>query len=384
MVHRSIKLLKSQSFFLFGVRGCGKTSLLKAEFPNDSSTFWIDLLVPEVLDEYSMEPSLLERRTSQGKFDWVIIDEVQRAPRLLDMVHRLIETKKMKFALTGSSARRLKQKGVNLLAGRAFVNHLFPFTYKEIESGFDLKESLRFGMLPEIFNFKGEIEKFEYLKSYALTYVTQEIQAEQWVRKLDPFRKFLPISAQMNGQILNYSAIARDVGVETITVQKYYEILVDTLLGFEVEPYHASVRKRQRQASKFYFIDTGIKRAFEKKLQADIPNQTSEFGNSFEHFIVSEVYKILSYAKKEFGLYYLQTKDGVEIDLVIEISGKAEFFVEIKSTTQVREKDFRGLQHFLSDFPKGEFYLVSQDPVIQQQGRITAIPWQQFLMKILN
>lgn len=383
MIDRSIKLLKTRSFFLFGVRGCGKTSLLKTEFPEDASIFWIDLLVPEILDEYSTEPSLLERRALQAKVDWVIIDEVQRAPKLLDLVHRLIETKKMKFALTGSSARRLKQKGVNLLAGRAFVNHLFPFTFKEIEGVFNLQDSLRFGMLPEIFNLQGEIERAEYLKSYALTYVTQEIQAEQWVRKLDPFRKFLPISAQMNGQILNYSSIARDVGVETITVQKYYEILVDTLLGFEVEPYHVSVRKRQRQAPKFYFIDTGIKRAFEKKLQVSIPNQTSEFGNAFEHFVVSEIYKKLSYAKKEFGLFYLQTKDGVEIDLVIEISGKAEFFIEIKSTDQIREKDFRGLQHFLSDFPKGKFYLVSQDPSPQKQGRITAIPWQQLLTKIL-
>ncbi len=378
MVNRSCNILKSNSFFIFGARGSGKSSLLSSEFPNIKKVLWIDFLIPEILDQYAIEPSRLLREIEAAQPEWVVIDEVQKLPKILDLVHHYIETKgPTKFALTGSSARRLKQAGTNLLAGRAFINHLYPFTSEELKEKFDLNTALNFGLLPKIYNLENDLERKEYLKSYALTYLTSEIQAEQWVRNLEPFRKFLPIAAQMNGQLLNYSAISRQVGVEVPTVQKYFEILQDTLLGFRIEAYHRSIRKRQLQAAKFYFIDPGIKRALERTLHIHLQPRTSEYGWSFEHFVILELYKRNSYARADFEFFHLRTKDDAEIDLVLERAGEPPILIEIKSTECIQESDFKSLLWFKKDFPKSKFFLLSQDTKEQTYNGISAFHWSQ-------
>lgn len=297
MVNRLVKLPENQSFFLFGPRGSGKTSLLKARFEGKNVLF-LDLLNPRIEDQFRMNPESLIAQISAQKPDWVVIDEVQKLPRILDLVHLLIEEKKQKFALTGSSARKLKRGSANLLAGRAFMNHLFPFSALELGKQFSLEQALSFGLLPKVQYLENAQDKIDFLESYALTYLKEEIQAEQVIRRIDPFRQFLQVAAQMNGKIINYRKIARDVGVDSTTVQNYFSILEDTLIGFYLPSYSKSIRKRQREAPKFYLFDPGIVRALSKNLDVKLKPGNYAYGDAFEHFVILEIFKLISYFKK--------------------------------------------------------------------------------------
>ena len=204
MFHRLAKPLLSNSFFLFGARGTGKTMLIEHLFKNTRHLAF-DLLDDTTARRFRKDPSSLKSlfaATKQGKKGWVVLDEVQRVPKILNTVHQMIEKEKIYFALTGSSARKLKRGGANLLAGRAFVYHLFPLTFMELGNRFDLKQVMAFGSLPKLYSLKTDVEKKKYLQAYALTYVKEEIVAEQIVRSLDPFQDFLQVSAQMNGKIM--------------------------------------------------------------------------------------------------------------------------------------------------------------------------------------
>ncbi len=202
----------------------------------------------------------------------MLLDEIQKVPKLLDEVHRLIEEKTDKiFILTGSSARKLKHGGANLLAGRAFVYHLFTLSCFELKEKFDLEKALHWGTLPKIFSLDGDSEKSEFLRSYADTYLKEEIWNEQVVRKLQPFRRFLEVAAQCNGKIINYANIARDVGVDDKTIKEYFCILEDTMIGFFLEPFRNSFRKRLVEKPKFYFFDTGIVRSLSRRLSVPLP-----------------------------------------------------------------------------------------------------------------
>jgi predicted AAA+ superfamily ATPase len=205
MYSRKIEISEEESFFLFGARGTGKSTLLdQLDFLQDATRF--DLLDQDIESEFSLRPQLLyERCELLKKNDWVCIDEVQKIPELLDVVHSLIEKKKLRFVLTGSSSRKLKRKGANLLAGRAFMNTLFPLTHQELGKDFNLDFVLNWGSLPKIFSYEKDRSKANYLKSYVQTYIKEEIVAEQLVRNLTPFRLFLPIAAQMNSKTLNFS-----------------------------------------------------------------------------------------------------------------------------------------------------------------------------------
>ncbi len=385
MVHRYVKLSENNSFLLFGARGTGKSTLLKTLFTPDP-ILWIDLLDSEQEDVYARNPKALEEAVALrgAKAGWVVIDEVQKVPRLLDHVHRMIETTAFKFALTGSSAKKLKRGAVNLLAGRAFVYHLFPLTHFELAEAFRLDDVLNFGSLPGLLKLPAEDDKRTFLKAYALTYLKEEVWSEHIIRQLDPFRKFLEIAAQCSGEILNYSKIARDVHVDYKSIQGYFQILEDTLLGFMLEPYHASVRKRQHQAPKFYFFDNGVKRALDRTLTVPLLPQTGEYGKAFEHFVIQEFVRMSEYLRNDFRFSYLRTKDGVEIDLIIERPGRATVLVEIKSAVSVSEHDTRGLEQFLSDIPHSEAYCLSRDKLARKIGSVKALPWQEGLGEILG
>ncbi|MFC1596310.1 ATP-binding protein [Candidatus Margulisiibacteriota bacterium] len=267
MYERILNPISTNSFFLFGARGTGKTTFLKNYF-SDKATLWFDLLDLELEDEFSRNPNSLHQRIDarQQDIDWVVIDEIQKVPKLLDLVHQYIEKASVKFALTGSSARKLKSGASNLLAGRAFVNHLFPLTASEMGNKFNLDTALNWGLLPQISHFSQDNERAEFLRAYGLTYLKEEVWGEQLVKNMDPFRNFLEIAAQSNTEIINYTNIARDIGIDTKTVQSYFEILADTLLGCYLEPYHKSIRKQQRQSPKFYFFDMGVTRALNRQL----------------------------------------------------------------------------------------------------------------------
>lgn len=383
MFNRPIKLSKNNSFFLFGARGTGKTFLLKEHFKAPHSLY-IDLLTPEQNETYSLRPqALLEQLAALGnETEWIVIDEIQKVPKLLDVVHQQIESSRFKFALSGSSARKLKRGGANLLAGRAFVNHLFPLTARELGGQFSLEAALAWGTLPRLFAFDQEADKRDFLRTYAHTYLKEEITEEQVVRRLDPFRRFLVVAAQMSGQIINYSKIAREVGASTPTVQTYFQILDDTLIGFLLEPFHESIRKRQLGNPKFYFFDSGVQRALNNTLTVELKAQTYAFGVAFEHFVLNEINRLQSYAKKDYRLSYLRTKDGVEIDLIIERPGLKRALVEIKSTARVTEDDVRALQHFGNDIPNSEAFCLSLDSTPKKIGKAMCFPWQRGLEEI--
>lgn len=384
MIPRIVTIQDHYSFFLFGPRGVGKSTLLKAFF-KDKNPVWIDLLDPEEEALFQTDPNELTRRcNSLSPNSWIVIDEVQKAPKLLDMVHKLIEEKNLFFALSGSSARKLKSGGANLLAGRAFVSHLYPFTSSELGNLFDLVRALEWGTLPKIFTFDQASDKKKFLKAYANTYFKEEIQAEQIVRNLPGFRKFLEVAAQMNGQPINYSKIAKDVHTDHSVIRNYFQILEDTLVGFTLPAYDESVRKQQRQASKFYFIDCGIKRALDKSLDIPLQERTYEFGRAFEHFFILECFKLCQYREKDESLYYLLTKDDVEVDLIVKRPGRPKLFIEIKSTQNVTDADFKSIAAITNGLKNVEALLVSRDPHKKKKDHVNACHWEEFLRAFQN
>lgn len=377
MINRVVTPLKNRSFFIFGARGTGKSTFLREYFKTEN-VLWIDLLQSQMEDNYQRRPQMLSEQLTDNPSPpkWIVIDEVQKIPKLLDQVHLLIESKKFLFAMTGSSARKLKQGSANLLAGRAIVNHMFPLTHVELGEQFDLGQALEFGTLPEIIQIPSHEEKHEFLRSYALTYLKEEIWAEHIIRHLEPFRRFLEIAAQCNGEVLNFSNIAKDVGSTTKTIQSYFSILEDTLLGIMLEPHHKSIRKQQRQSPKFYFFDTGVKRALDRTLTTPLLPNTYAFGKAFEHLMIAEAFRLNSYLRKDYRFSYLRTKDGAEIDLLVERPGLPIVLVEIKSTESVDERDTRTLEHFAPDFKRPLLLCLSRDPIPKKIGSVHCLPWQ--------
>ena len=378
MFHRIIHLPKSKHCFLFGARATGKSTLLQNYFSREN-VYWINLLNPTVEEQYALDPERLIREilALSSNITHVVIDEIQKIPKLLDVIHLLMEEYHVTqyFILTGSSARKLKAGGANLLAGRAVVRHLFPLLEDELNDALNIEDAIRWGTLPLVVNSLPE-DRDDDLRAYALTYLREEVVAEQLVRKLNPFRKFLQVAAQVNGKIVNFSNIARDVGVDTKTVQSYFSILEDTLLGFFIENWHTSVRKRLFKAPKFYFFDLGVARALAQHLRIIPLPGTSYYGELFEQHVVREIIHRNSCLNLDMQFGYLRTDRDIEIDLVIERPQKPLALVEIKSTKRVREEDVKSLNLFLDDFPDAEFYLFSCDPLPQQFGRIKALPWK--------
>ena len=377
MITRLLQLPEDESFFLFGPRGVGKTTLVK-HLPWFEQALYINLLKAGEEQRFASHPDQLISIVNAlpKQMTHVIIDEVQKLPKLLDIVHDLIETTHKKFILTGSSARKLKHGGANLLAGRAFVYHLYLFSYLEISHHLELIDCLRWGMLPKIFEYSSPEKKQLYLEAYTNTYLKEEIWAEQFIRELDPFRKFLEVAAQSNGKIINFSNIARDVGTSDRNIQKYFSILEDTLIGFFLEAFQHSFRKRLSKTPKFYFFDTGVVRALTAQLSLPLSQSTSQFGEAFEHFIILQCKQLASYYHREYRFSYIKTKDDAEIDLVVERPGMPLLFIEIKSSENVQPAHLTTLKKMAHDFGNCEAICLSCDPYPKQIDGITVYPWR--------
>lgn len=385
MFRRIQKLSKNNSLFLFGARQTGKTTLLNELFKS-KETLWIDLLTERDEDKYGRHPDQLSFEIASNVYDRVVIDEVQKFPKLLDIVQIEIEkNKKIQFILTGSSSRKLKSGGGNLLGGRAFVFSLFPLTSLEIGNDFNLDTALKFGTLPKVFEHKSDEAKQDFLRAYIRNYLKEEVLVEQLVKNLDPFRDFLEIAAQSNGKILNYSKISQDVGVDDKTIKSYYQILEDTLLGFIFPPFHRSIRKRQRVSPKFYFFDTGVKRALDRTLTVDFRPQTFAYGDAFEHWIIIEIYRLNEYFKKDFKLSYLRTKDDVEIDMIIERPGQRDLLLEIKSKKLVGAEDCKSGNTMAIAWDRDcDLQIWSQDPSEKRINKAYCLFWQTGLKKLFS
>lgn len=380
MIRRINKLTETNSFFLFGPRGTGKSTLVKEHITN-KKILSIDLLKNKERQELSENPDSLDSRIG-ADVDWVYIDEIQKVPQLLDTVHRLIEERHIKFAMTGSSARKLKAGAANLLAGRAFVYELYPLTSFEMGSSFDLIHALSWGTLPKLLQLQTPQDKKDFLEAYTLTYLQEEIWEEHLVRNLLPFRKFLQVAAQSNGKVINYSNIAEDTRVDTKTVQQYFQILEDTLLAFFLEPHHASLRKRQRTNPKFYLFDVGIWRALTNNFMLEITEASLGFGNAFEHYIISELRALNRSLKRGYEFSFYRKDDKLEIDLVIERPHLPLALVELKSHSHIQETDLEKTIEAAKNFPDAEVFCLSRDIAPRRYGRLTCLPWQTGIVEL--
>lgn len=384
MYKRLLNPLLSKSFFVFGGRSTGKSTLLHGLFA-DKKTLWIDLLDDRTFREYSDRPELLNERIDGGKeVEWVVIDEVQKIPALLDTIHQIIFKKKQKFALTGSSARKLKRGGANLLAGRALVYHLYPLTFVEMGDDFDLFETLQYGSLPEILNATSKDERQETLRAYANTYLREEILIEQLVRNVAPFRRFLEVAAHCNGQIINYAKIGRDCGVDGTAIERYFQILEDTHVGFMLQPFHQSIRKRQAQKPKFYFFDLGVRRFLEGLITFPVVEGNFQFGKIFEHFIILEIMRLAEYYKKDFRLSFLMTKENAEIDLIVERPGQKTLAIEIKSSKLVDDVEISKLQRLGGDLKNSDSVIISRETTPRRVGSVSIKPWREGILSIFE
>lgn len=377
MFQRLSKLSKTNSFFLFGARGTGKSTLIADRF-RGKNCLYLDLLEDRVESRYGGDPDLLLHDVAAGNYDWVVLDEIQKVPKLLDVVHQIIVQKKQKFVLTGSSARKLKRGGGNLLAGRAFLFHLFPLTARELGKVFDLQEVLTWGSLPNIFSHESAEDKKNYLRSYARTYLREEILVEQLVRNVNGFRGFLEVAAQMNGKSINFSKIARDSGVDSKTVTSFFQILEDTLLGFWLPGFHRSVRKAQKLQPKFFIFDLGIQRALEGSLDSAPVPGTSAYGYCFETWLITEIHRMNSYSEKDFRMSHYQTATGQEIDLILS-RGTKDHLIEIKSTNNIDPVEVRHLALLAKAFKGASVFYLSQDKIPSLIDGVRCLHWQDFL-----
>ena len=315
MIPRTIsRLLRvpEHSFFLFGARGTGKSTWLRNQLPQ---ALYLDLLDTSLQLELIARPSRLEGMLGRMRpGDWVILDEVQKIPPLLDEVHRLMETRGLRFALCGSSARQLKRGGANLLAGRAITLHMEPFSFAETKDAFDLQSALEWGQLPVL---GGQVGlEADILSAYVSTYLREEIKAEGAVRNFAPFVRFLEIAGQLNGQVLNVGNVSREAQVPRSTVEGYFELLKDTLLGFFLPTYRPGLKVREAVHPKFYWLDSGIARACAGLLRD--PVAADWRGAALETLLFHELRVHNLTAGKHRPITYYRTAAGVEIDFVVE------------------------------------------------------------------
>ena len=372
--------LERKSQFLFGPRETGKTSYIENELSDDIILRW-DLLDTRLRRRASVDPGLLyEEVMATGKRGGlVVIDEIQKVPELLDEVHRLIEEGGFRFLLTGSSVRKLVRSGVNLLGGRAGRCYLFPFVYPEVRDvDFSLGHIFSSGLLPAAYL---DPDPDQTLDDYINTYLYDEIQSEGAVRNLPAFSRFLEVAAISNGAILNFTNIANDVGLSKTSIREWYQILTDTLLGFELQPFVRTRKRKAIETAKYYLFDVGVLRSL-LGIQPPAETQT-EYGTFFETFIINEVKAYLSYQGKDrkLPISYWRSTSGFEVDLIIG----SEVAIELKTSKSLIPRDFRGLRAFSEEGIAAKSIIVCREERKRLvDGAFLVYPWQDFLKELWN
>ena len=361
----------SQSFFLFGPRGTGKSTLIKQLYEGSPV---INLLIPETYREYLANPSNLEQVARGSTSEYLIIDEVQRIPALLDVVHDILESKLgINFVLTGSSARKLRSAGVNLLAGRALLKNLHPFMAAEIGDQFSLSRALEIGMLPLAL---GAIEAKQTLASYISLYLEQELKLEGYVRDIGAFAKFLEVLSFSQASQLNLSAIGREAGVKRSTVSGYLEVLEDLLLSFNLPVFTKRAKRELSSQEKFYYFDCGV--FLSLRPRGVLEDNSKVGGFALETLVAQHLRAWADYRAEDVSLSYWRTKGGLEVDFVLY--GEQTFCaLEVKSSSTIHPKDLNGLSNFLQDYSDAKAALLYMGKERRKIRNIDCIPIEPFL-----
>jgi predicted AAA+ superfamily ATPase len=373
MYQRSIIIPQDKSFFLFGPRGTGKTTWVKNNFP---SALYLDLLEAEIYNELLVNPQRLEKMIGSAGAQWIIIDEIQRIPDLLHEVHRLIEAKKHRFILTGSSARKLRAKGVNLLAGRALNLTMPPLTAQELGKDFNLDQSLRFGRLPAVFQ---EADPKAYLKSYVHTYLDEEVRQEGLTRNMAAFARFMESASFSQGAVLNISEVARECSVERKVVEGYFSILEDLLIAYRVPVFTKKAKRKMIAHPKFFFFDVGVYRTIRPTGPLDRAEEIE--GSALETLVFQELNSLNKNMNLDYQIYYWRTFNQTEVDFVLYGERGIKAF-EVKRTAKVRLKELQGLKLFLKDYPMAKAFYLYGGNRYYQEGTIEIIPIQDALVKL--
>lgn len=370
MYSRLIIPPKDKSFFLFGPRGTGKTTWVKSKFPK---ALYLDLLEAELFNDLLANPQRLENFIPKNFSDWVVIDEVQKIPELLNEVHRLIEKYKYKFILTGSSARKIRKKGVNLLAGRALSYHLYPLTAAELAGSLDLNHSLSYGQLPCAYT---EENPKAYLESYVKTYLEEEIKQEGFTRNLGAFSRFLEAASFSQGSVLNISSVARDCSIERKVVENYFTILEDLLIAYKIPVFTKRAKRRLAAHPKFYFFDAGLYRTIRPSGPLDIPEEIG--GHALETLFLQELIAINSYLALGYNIFYWMTANKIEVDFVLYGAKGIKAF-EIKRTGKISNSMLKGLKTFQENYPQSQAYFIYGGERRLREGEIEIIPIKEAL-----
>jgi predicted AAA+ superfamily ATPase len=361
----------NESLFLWGARQTGKSTLLKAIFPD---SLWFDLLLSDVFERLHKNPSQLREIVLASQSNKpVVIDEIQKIPALLNEIHWLIENQHTRFILSGSSPRRIIRSETNLLGGRALRYELYPLISAEIPD-FDLIRALNNGLLPR--HYLSDKPK-QLISAYIGNYLREEIMAEARIRNVANFSRFLEVAAFSNGEMVNYSNIASECGVSAPTVKEYFQILEDSLTGRFLPSFQKKPKRRVIQAPKFYFFDVGIVNYLLKR--GEIESGSESFGHAFEHFMYQEIFAHSNYTGLHYPLYYWRTASQLEVDLVL---GDHEVAIEIKATQNAIPRHTKGLICFAEEYSVKKLLLITNDPFPRQMGSVLVLPWQVFLQRL--
>ena len=376
MIERWLKITDAQeeSVFLFGARQTGKTTLLLKLFPN---SHFYDLLESDTYERLRRNPALLRQElAAAGKDELVIIDEIQLIPELLNEVHWLIVRQGIHFILSGSSARKLKRKGVNTLGGRAVRNVLYPLVSSEIPD-FDLIKAVNRGMLPTHYLASGDRQLLKRQQTYISVYLKEEVAAEALVRRLASFSRFMEVAALTDGEIVNYSNIAQDCGVDAKTVKEYFAIFEETLIGYMVPAFRRTVKRRLNQSPRFYYFDVSLPNYLLHR--NNMEPGSDDFGHAFEHLMIQEIIAYLGYHDIDNALSYWHTYTGYEVDAVL---GDAEVAIEFKSVTEVQSRHLRGLKAFHEEHTDARLVIVSLDVAPRVFNDVEVMPATHFLREL--
>ena len=366
----NIRLPPKRSAFLWGPRKTGKSFWLRTAL--NQPHHLIDLLQSDVYADYVSRPSLLRERYADSR-QLIVIDEVQMAPELLNEVHWLIENRGLSFLLTGSSARKLKRRHANMLGGRAWRYTMQPLTHQET-TGFALESVMISGLLPSHFLSPDPIMD---LRAYVGDYLKEEIASEAMVQSMPSFAEFLRVAALTSGELLNYTNVARETGVSAKIVRGYFQILEDTLLGFRLPPWRKAVNRRLIETEKFYLFDVGVSNFLARRTPRA---GTSEFGKSFEQWLLMELKAYQAYRQPELELHYWRTSTGLEVDFIL---GKMDVAIEVKASTRIHEIDTRPLQVLSEEQAVGKRILVCRESEPRRMPNgIELLPWQTFLREL--